>query len=481
MKNVRKIIVCLMLIFGCFTCLVACGNDNNVGEVDSSNSQETVPESDEVKENESVIYTIDNIDESAYSGVPIVEITTQDGVLPYNKEDYVNCSFKISNCEEDGDEFEVSMKDEYGDEDSVGIRLRGNSTQGMPKKPYRVKFDKKKSLFGLEKNKSWVLLADYKDNSAIRNYAAFTLGNKMENLDFTPTPHHVVLFMNNNYQGLYVLCEQVDEKEGRANVESDILHTDKSFPFLVEMDRRALEEGITGVDNFKPDKYYPIEIKYPEADERPEGETDVVFNYIQEYINAAFNSLVNNTSVEVSFSDTPVTFEDLVDVDSFIEYWLVNEVMFNQDSKYGSIYMHKNKDGKLKFGPVWDFDWSLSNSYYPYPYDISEIYVAQQLCILKNYNTPIEDFARASEENFELVCTKWQQMSDKVLETVEELRKYKSTISSAARFDAEYWYGETGAFQFDMQYDYVRLFLLDRVQYLDKTLVVSNYDSLFNL
>lgn len=424
-------------------------------------------------------YTLQNINNEAYENMPIVEINTQNKVLPYNKEDYINCSFKISNCDNDEYNFEVEMKDKYGEEDSVGIRLRGNSTRNMPKKPYRIKFDNKKSLFGLEKNKSWVLLADYKDNSSIRNYSAFTLGNKMDNLNFTPTPHHVVLFLNNEYQGLYLLCEQVDEKEGRTNVESDIEANDTSFPFLVEMDRNALIEGVAGVDNFKPDEFYPVEIKYPEADERISGDTDVIYNYIKEYINAVFATIGTHNSINVSFSNTSVKFSDLVDVDSFIEYWLVNEVMFNQDSTWGSIYMHKSKDGKLQFGPNWDFDWSLSSAYYDYPYDVSEIADAQKFCILK-YDTPLKRFASGSEENFELVCIKWQEMRDKVLETVEELKNYKEKISSAARFDAKYWYGETGAFQFDMQFDYVRLFLLDRVNFLDENLLKENYSEIFD-
>ena len=80
-------------------------------------------------------YTLQNINNEAYENMPIVEINTQNKVLPYNKEDYINCSFKISNCDNDEYNFEVEMKDKYGEEDSVGIRLRGNSTRNMPKKP----------------------------------------------------------------------------------------------------------------------------------------------------------------------------------------------------------------------------------------------------------------------------------------------------------------------------------------------------------
>jgi len=424
------------------------------------------------------LFTKESLDSKVYENLPIIEIETEEHQVPIDKENYINCSFKLSNCEDETHNIEVSMKNKYGDDDSVGIRLRGNTTRLMDKKPYRIKFDSKTSLFGLEKNKSWVLLADYKDSSKIRNYAAMTLGNSLENLDFTPTPHHVVLFMNGYYQGLYLLCEQIDENKGRTNVKDDILPTDINFPFLVEMDRRALEEGITGVDNFRPEYFQPVEIKYPETEDRIEGTNDVVFEYVEEYINATFKSLVNSTAVDVSFSNNPMSFEDLVDVDSFIEYYLVNEVMYNSDASWGSIYMHKSKNGKLKFGPIWDFDWSMSGEFDYDPYNKSEIGLANQLCILTN-DSPLYYFAK-NETNFEKLCNKWAETKEKVNDVCDQLKDYKSTIIEASKFDAEYWYGETGAYQADMQYDYVRLFLLDRVAYFNETLVVENYNTIFN-
>ena len=455
-KIITALVLCLVSVFA----FVGCSSSNEDGSLQGQ------------------LLKIDEIESGAYESLPIIDIETEDHQIPTDKENYVNCSFKLSNCDTESYNFEVSMKDSYGDDDSVGIRLRGNSTRRMDKKPYRIKFDSKTSLFGLEKNKSWVLLADYKDTSKIRNYTAFKLASTFENLDFSPTPHHVVLFLNGYYQGVYLLCEQMDENKGRAGVKEDILDTDTSFPFLVEMDRNALKEGITGVDNFQPDYFYPIEIKYPEAEDRIAGDTDVVFNYIQEYINAAFESLNTGKAVNVRFSSTLMSFNDLVDVDSFMEYYLVNEIMHNTDSTWGSVYMHKTKTGKLKFGPVWDFDWSLSATYTDDPYSESEIYAANRFAILTT-GTPLTVFAK-NQENFNLLCDKWIEVGDNILDVVEHLKEYKQTLQSAARFDAKYWYGNTGAYQFDMQYDYVRLFLLDRYEFLNSQLVESNYSNLFN-
>ena len=73
--------------------------------------------------------------------LPVIEITTQGGKQPYNKKDYVNCSFSISNCEDPDDDFSIEMKSDIEQSGSVGIRLRGNSTMQYDKKPYRIKFD----------------------------------------------------------------------------------------------------------------------------------------------------------------------------------------------------------------------------------------------------------------------------------------------------------------------------------------------------
>jgi len=408
--------------------------------------------------------------------LPIIRINTEKGKNPKDKENYVNCSFEMTNCLDDDYNFSVSMKDSLEEDDSVGIRLRGNSTMTYKKKPYRVKFDKKQSVLGMEKNKSWVLLADYLDTSKIRNFTAFSIAKSFENLDFTPTPHHVVLYLNGKCKGLYLLCEQIDEKEGRTNVETDIdPNVMKDFPFLVEMDRNALSEGVTGVDNFETGYFQPIEIKYPEYDERniPNGGTDVVFNYIKEYITAVFNSLTTGQKVDVSFRSEAVGFEDLVDVDSFIEYWLVNEIMFNADSTWGSIYMHKTADGKLKFGPVWDFDYSMAREWTNKPYKKSDIETATIFCIL-SANTPFRSFVQ-NPQNYKLVCDKWNEVKDNVLNVAIELGNYKSVIKDVAKADAEYWYSNKVASYFNTQYDSVRVYLMDRYVFLSEQLIESNH------
>ncbi|MBQ9792961.1 MAG: CotH kinase family protein [Clostridia bacterium] len=407
--------------------------------------------------------------------VPVIEINTQNKEAPFSKEDYVNASFKISNCKNPDHNFAVSMKANYDDEDSVGIRLRGNSTMYLRKRPFRIKFENKQKLLGLDKNKSWVLLADYLDQSYIRNYTAFAIADEFDNLQFTPTPNHVALILNGNFQGLYLLCEQIDENSGRTAVEEDFdVTTDKEFPFLVEMDAAAYKEGITGIDNFNVEGFKYVEIKYPESDERNllNGE-DVVFDYINEYINAVFKTLKTGESVEVSFRENPVAFSDLVDVNSAIDYYLMYEIMYSVDqNNLKSVYFHKTKDGKLNFGPIWDFDWSLANGW-TLPYDQSYIETANNILTARS---PIFSILFKDRQFYENVAARFDVVKARILEVAENLKTYKETIDAVAKLDAKCWHGSNGQFEYDMQYDYVRLYLQDRYNYLDKVFDLSFED-----
>ena len=413
--------------------------------------------------------------------IPIVEISTENNVLPINKKDYVNCSFSLSNCDNEDYNFSVNMANsfdyDYDNQNSVGIRLRGNSTKKARKRPYRIKFEEKQSLFGLTKNKSWVLLADYYDQSYIRNYAAFTLADSFDNLHFSPTPHHVALIINGEFKGLYLLCEQMDENKGRAQVKEDFdVTTDTNFPFLVEMDLYAYSEGVTGIDNFYVEDVNHVEIKYPEADERDAtADQDIVYDYIYEYMNAVFKTIKTNEKIEVSFSNTPVGLEDLVDLDSAVDYYIINEIMLNIDSAAKSIYFHKPKDGKLQFGPIWDFDFSMTTEYVA-PFEKSYIEGTESLWLSKN-SVVFKDLIK-NEIFYNKVSSRFDEKKEAILETCKHLKEYKNTIDSVALLDSQMWHGSTGEFQYDMQYDYVRLFLYDRYEYLTEVFAKSHSEFL---
>ena len=104
----------------------------------------------------------------------------------------------------------------------VNIRARGNSTFGAPKKPFRLKFDKKQGMLGLnggQKYKSWVLMADYYDGSMLRTYGTFKFAKAlMENVYYSSDCTHVEVYLNGEYRGVYLLCEQTQINRGRVDI-----------------------------------------------------------------------------------------------------------------------------------------------------------------------------------------------------------------------------------------------------------------------
>lgn len=401
----------------------------------------------------------------AYKNLPLIEIEVENNGFPTDKENYLKCSFSMTNTE--NEEYDLSV-----DMGGVGIRLRGNSTMGMPKKPFRIKFSEKQSLLGLTKNKSWVLLADYIDQSCIRNYTAMKIANAVYD-GFSPTGTHVVLIINGDYQGVYLLCEQIDENKGRTGVKSSIdPKAQIEFPFLLEMDHLALSEGISGVENFQlEDLWEPMEIKYPELDERnlpDELEEDVVFNYIKEYMWAVLYTLKNGESVKVSFREEEVTFLDLVDEDSYLTYVLINEIMGNRDNAWKSIYFYKTVEGKLKFGPIWDFDWSVSGDWTDLPFAEMPNKYAREFTLITNPNVMHSAYL-LNEERFNKLVAKFNTIKQSVIDIVmNDLPNYYKKLETAGKIDSNYWYGENGAYMFESQYASVRLYILDKINFMEQ-------------
>lgn len=466
----------LLLLLVCFIPLFsACektpsggGYDPLKGTVDETPMEDSTIV-DETLEEEPAKF---ELTEDAYKNLPLIRINIENGGFPTDKENYLNCSFDMTNTA-NGD-YDLSVK--MG---KAGIRLRGNSTMNMAKHPFRIKFNKKQSLFGLQANKSWVLLADYIDQSGMRNYTAMKIASAVYD-DFSPTGTHIVLVINDEYQGVYLLCEQIDEKEGRTNVEATIDPTTQNeFPFLVEMDSATLiDEDDLSTFEFE-NMWYPMEIKYPKEDERIlEEDEDLltddekydlkkkVYDYIKEYVWASLYTLKNGGSVKVSFSETEVTFEDLVDEDSYLTYVLINEVMGNGDNFWKSIYMYKTSTGKLKFGPIWDFDWAMSGDWTGFPYAEMTDKYAKKFTLINPSN--LQGRYLLNESRYNKLVVKFNSIKVKIENVAKELPDYYNLIRTTLSIDATYWYGENGTYMADSQFASVRLYLIDKIDFLSE-------------
>ncbi|MDR0699308.1 MAG: CotH kinase family protein [Tannerella sp.] len=264
-----------------------------------------------------------------YSGIPIVKIETENKLEIVSKEDYVNGYISISKTPDFDSGFEGPMH----------IRGRGNATwESYPKKPYRIKLDEKSEILGMPADKDWVLLAEYCDKSMIRNACSFEL-SQLVGLPWTPRYRHVEVFLNGEYNGVYMLCEHVKVAKNRANIEDD--------GYLIENDNYWDREPMwftterTGV-------HYTF--KYPDTDDFSEG--DETYNFIKNYMDAFENALFGS-----NFKNADQGYRKYADARYFAKWYLLQEALGNIDTN--PYYVLESRSGKLKMYPVWDFEWSL--------------------------------------------------------------------------------------------------------------------------
>jgi hypothetical protein len=226
---------------------------------------------------------------------------------------------------------------------SIGIRLRGNSTLDVPKKSYKIKFDTKSTLLSTYAEKDWVLLANYMDQTLIRDYVAFELSNNLK-MSFTPRYTFVDLYINDIYQGNYLLTDQIEVTNDRVNIEENEPRIDTGY--LIEYDVGLYRTGLEESDeNYFLVDWIPFVIKSPDIDD--DHYLTSQRNYISQYMNNLLFTLQNKSD-----------YSSLIDEATFIDWYIVNEVFKNVDSGYSSVYFYKDKGSLLKMGPVWDFDLS---------------------------------------------------------------------------------------------------------------------------
>ncbi len=227
---------------------------------------------------------------------------------------------------------------------SMQIRVRGNSTAFMPKKPYKIKFEVKTSMLSEYAQKDWVLLANYTDHTLIRNYLAYNMAKNM-GMEYTPSAQFVDVYMNQEYLGNYMLTDQIEVSPNRINIEEDSSDIDTGY--LIELDQRLWDYNDKTENYFFLYNIYFV-IKSPSRDSINYSQDQ--YNYIENYINTLYLTL-----------HSQLDYSHLIDEASFIDWFIVQEVFKNVDSGYSSVFFYKPKGEKLKMGPIWDFDLSAGN------------------------------------------------------------------------------------------------------------------------
>lgn len=261
-------------------------------------------------------------------GLPVVLLTTKEGAGVSKTSDYTvgQATFLTP---EGNNMYNLPMQ----------IRVRGNSTRSHPKLAYRVKLDKKQNVLNMGSAKNWVLLANHSDKSLLRNTAAFNLASMFKNLGFTPRAKSVEVYLNGSYIGVYTLGDHIQVNSIRVNIEEDSKEDDTGY--FMEWDVRAAEE----------DRRYFEVAGVPISILSPKPVTDSQYEYIVNYVKNV-NSLLYLKSEKVW---------DYLDMASCIDWLLAKEICGATGLGYDA-YMYKDRGGKLKFGPVWDYDLAFGNA-----------------------------------------------------------------------------------------------------------------------
>lgn len=217
---------------------------------------------------------------------------------------------------------------------TLTIKGRGNTTWDYPKKPYTITFSKKQSILGMPNAKKWILLANYRDRTLIRNALAFEIARSTSQ-KWVPQGRFVELFLNKKYLGNYYICEKIQASKNR-------LHLGQN-DYLLELDIKY-----DGMKKFKSSyKNFPINIKHP----------DLISNEQVSFINDYINSIECNL---YGYCNDPGSLKK-INLQSLASYWIIQEISQNNESGYPkSVYAFK--DSVLNFGPIWDYDWNTFTS-----------------------------------------------------------------------------------------------------------------------
>jgi len=271
------------------------------------------------------------VDITYFTGLPIIYLETTNGEEIDSKEDYFTGSLAMEGSRYFEDLASSTMK----------IRGRGNSTWGIhPKKPYQLKFDDKTEMLGMPKDKKWIFLAEFSDKTLIRNKIAFEMGY-LSRLDWTPQSVFTEVVINGSYNGTYNISQKVEESDNR------VLLGDTGY--LLEIDQLG---RLDPDDVYFRTKKFLINIKEPET-----AYNSNEFNYVNELINEFENVLMG-----AQFADPDMGYAKYIDIDSFVDWYLISEITKNQDSKdFSSIFLNVIPGEKIKMGPLWDFDLAFGN------------------------------------------------------------------------------------------------------------------------
>lgn len=347
---------------------------------------------------------------------------------------------------------------------NVTIKGRGNSTWLLPKKPYQLKFPTKVNLLGNDEKgaKKWILLANYLDHTHIRNDTAFYIA-KLLDKDYPISGTFTELYIDDNYNGLYYITEKIEIDDSRVNLS-------RPGGIIAEID------NLYGTNE---------DCSYTELSHTCIVFEDSVLNDLSSEQKDAFIKSYNLLESAVAIQDYP-TIASIIDIDSFVEYFLLSEFTVNPDAYSSSFFIYRDgEDDLIHAGPGWDYDYAFGNREWSDPdVDYDSFHSPFNTTILKSYiDTDIDTrddssvhFGNTSTIIYDLleipkfaqrVMEIYQQtLSNHQDDILDHIRTTADQIRAAALRDANRWKFTTN---YDNEVDYFIDWVSKRLTHFEET------------
>lgn len=390
--------------------------------------------------------------------LPIIHVSTENKKEVLSRDNYISCLVEIMNCE---DEYKM-------DATSAGIRVRGNASayygnEADLKKngaPYRIKFTQKQSVLGLNDNarcKSWVLLKTYE--TGVRDHLAFELARAIsEGKYYASDSRFVQVYVNEEYKGLYLLCEQSQENPNRVAInECEEGYTGTDIGYFVELDNYSYTEPWRFMLNYNkesitddsgksrvPKKYYYTV--------RNDIYSDEQLKFIERYFEVCYeiplraikygefyrlNDDFTLTLAQDEFASAYECVSQVLDLESFVDMYITYEIVNDQDVGGGSFFFAVDFGNVSKYKTLtcvcpWDFSWaytdySAKSNGGLYAANFKDSYFVEHWGDRSN---PWLILLYSADWFKDLVKEKWNERYPAILETIETVRGTVNTYTS---------------------------------------------------
>ena len=383
--------------------------------------------------------------------IPIVRIDTK-GKPILDKKNYVDGTISISDPE-------GLYSDVYEFKADMGIRGRGNSTWSFPKKPWKVKLDEKASLLGMPADKEWALLANYADRTLIRNIVAMKL-SEICGFSWTPRMRSVEVYLNNEYQGVYTLCEH--KKVSKDRVDIDVVgENDNSGDAVTGGYYLEIEEQQDETTCWWTSMGVPMMFSDPEEP------TAQQLAYVKDMFESFEQALWARNWSQTS------GYPKYIDVDSFVDYYIVQELTKNIDGNLRkSSFITKERGKKMEMYHLWDFDLTLGNCGYFWGNvgnGPENFWIRLNKWFPHLFNDPA--FVQKVQKRWNELMPEFSKIPDFIDEQALYLDKAQQrNFKVWSIWESVDWVSFPSLGSYEKEVDYLKEFYTERLQWLDREL-----------